>query len=175
LARDGPRSFYGLAGDAVRLLEPHTEADPVGLLLLFLALYGNCVGIGPCIYIGATRHPARLFAVQVGATARARKDTARAEIYRLFSIVDPEWAKERQVRGLGSGEGLTEKVKDKKDAPPPSSGQASTPVSDDEQGLVTDCGATDAFSEDDDSVIERGWKSLQPDLDIDKRYRGGGD
>jgi hypothetical protein len=42
-----PAALHGLAGDAVRLLEPHTEADPAGLLVCLLAAFGNAVGPGP--------------------------------------------------------------------------------------------------------------------------------
>jgi hypothetical protein len=151
----GEDAFCGLAGEVVRTLEPHTEADPVALLAEFLALYGNCVGIGPHFRIGATRHPAKLFVILVGDTARARKDTARIEVSQVFSLVDPDWMSERQIRGLGSGEGLIEKVKD---PPPPEDEEP-----DDDEGLA-------ANSEDDDEVIARGWQSLEPDLSVDKRF-----
>src|SRR3954447_20814867 len=36
-----PEARYGLIGDAVAELEPHTEADPHGLLLQLLAYFGN--------------------------------------------------------------------------------------------------------------------------------------
>src|SRR5947209_2408381 len=42
-----PEAFYGLAGDIVRAIEPHSEADPVGLLLQALVMFGNVVGRCP--------------------------------------------------------------------------------------------------------------------------------
>jgi hypothetical protein len=36
--------FHGLAGDIVRRIEPHTEADPVALLVQILTMFGNVIG-----------------------------------------------------------------------------------------------------------------------------------
>ena len=38
------KCFHGLAGDFVRLIEPHTEADKMALLIQFLAYFGNIIG-----------------------------------------------------------------------------------------------------------------------------------
>ncbi len=35
---------YGLAGEFVRLIEPHSESDPVALFDQFLVMYGNAIG-----------------------------------------------------------------------------------------------------------------------------------
>ena len=86
------------------------------------------------------------------------------EVHRLFTLVDPFWAKDHQIRGLGSGEGLIEKVKD----PPAPKGEAPVSENGDEKGLVVNNG--DVFAQDDDSVIKSGWWSLEPDAHIDKRY-----
>jgi hypothetical protein len=37
-------AYYGLAGDIVRRIEPHTEADPVALLVQILVVFGNVIG-----------------------------------------------------------------------------------------------------------------------------------
>ena len=43
-------ALYGLAGQAVRTLAPHTEAQPEAILLQLLAAFGNVIGPGPhCI------------------------------------------------------------------------------------------------------------------------------
>ncbi|MEW6229964.1 MAG: hypothetical protein AB1700_18055, partial [Bacillota bacterium] len=65
-----PEAFYGLAGDIVRTIEPHTEADPVALLVQFLVAFGNAVGRGPHFVAEADRHGLNLFACLVGATAK---------------------------------------------------------------------------------------------------------
>ena len=52
-----PEAFYGLAGDFVRLVEEHTEADPVGLLLTFLAAAGSAIGNAPSIDVSGFVSP----------------------------------------------------------------------------------------------------------------------
>jgi hypothetical protein len=42
-----PQAFYGFAGEIVRCIEPHTEADPAALLFQFLCGFGNLVGRSP--------------------------------------------------------------------------------------------------------------------------------
>src|SRR5262249_28479478 len=36
-----PEALYGLVGEVVKVIAPHTEADPVALLMQFLAYFGN--------------------------------------------------------------------------------------------------------------------------------------
>jgi hypothetical protein len=38
------QAFHGIAGEIVRTIEPHTEADPSALLFQFLGGFGNLVG-----------------------------------------------------------------------------------------------------------------------------------
>jgi hypothetical protein len=104
---------YGLVGEVVGALEPHTEADPAGLMLVFLAMFGNLIGPGPHAIADAAPHPARLYVALVGDTARARKGTAQAQANRLYAIAAPLWYSERVMGGLASGEGLIAAVRDK--------------------------------------------------------------
>jgi hypothetical protein len=106
-----PAALYGLAGDVVRTIAPHTEGDPVALLVNFLAMVGSAVGPSPHARVGASRHRANIFAVHVGETARARKGTAHNETEQLVTLADPDW-KARVVGGLSSGEGLIHAVRD---------------------------------------------------------------
>jgi hypothetical protein len=99
-------AFCGLAGDVVRTLEPHTEADPIGLLLTFLSAFGAAVGPGPHSVADGSIHPARLNVVLVGRSARARKGTSWAVIRRVFEHADPAFCSGRVIGGLTSGEGL---------------------------------------------------------------------
>lgn len=108
----GQVAFHGLAGRVVRTLDPHTEADPAGLLICFLAAFGNIVGAGPHASADASKHPARLNVLLVGKTAKARKGTAWANIVRPMALADPGWAMECMVSGLSSGEGLIAEVRD---------------------------------------------------------------
>jgi hypothetical protein len=80
-------ALYGLAGDVVRLLEPHTEADPVGLLLQFLVCFGSIVGRRPYFLVEGTRHYTNLFCTLVGRTGKSRKGTSFDRVVGLLQAV----------------------------------------------------------------------------------------
>jgi hypothetical protein len=107
-----PEALYGLAGDVVRTIDPHTEADPAALLLQFLVAFGNLVGRGPHFAVEADQHFTNLYAVMVGETSKGRKGTSLGHVQRLLSRVDTAWASDRIVGGLSSGEGLIDQVRD---------------------------------------------------------------
>lgn len=65
-----PIAFHGLAGDFVRVVEPHSEADRVALLVQTLAFFGNVIGREPYFPVEADRHRLNLFVVLVGETSR---------------------------------------------------------------------------------------------------------
>jgi hypothetical protein len=105
-------AYHGVAGDAVRAIEPHSEADPVAVLIQFLACAGNIIGGSPFYQVEGTRHRANLFAVLVGETAKARKGTSWDRISEIVKIADERWYSERAKGGLSSGEGLINEVRD---------------------------------------------------------------
>ena len=105
-------AYIGLSGEVVRTLEPHTESDPVALLLQFLASFGNAVGRGPHYMVEGDRHFAVLDLVLVGATAKSRKGTSSGQIRQIFKAADSEWESTRVKTGLSSGEGLISEVRD---------------------------------------------------------------
>jgi hypothetical protein len=105
-------AYHGLAGQIVRAIEPHTEADPAAVLASFLVAYGNAVGRGPGFSLGATFHATNLYVLLVGPTSSGRKGTAGDEVRRVFKMAEPEWASNRIVDGLSSGEGLVWQVRD---------------------------------------------------------------
>src|SRR5205807_610779 len=49
-------AFYGLAGDAVRVLGPSSEADPAALLFQVLVAFGNVIGRAPHFVVEADKH-----------------------------------------------------------------------------------------------------------------------
>jgi hypothetical protein len=107
----GEEGHYGLAGEFVRLVEPHTEADPNWLLVLFLVYAGNVFGRSPFVWAGGDKHHPNLYAVAVGPTAAGRKGSAQGPVEMLFRQVDEEWLRSNQS-GLSSGEGLLWAVRD---------------------------------------------------------------
>jgi hypothetical protein len=111
----GKDAFHGLAGEIVREIEPHSEADPAAILVQFLAAFGNAAGRGPGFRVEASRHHANLFVGIVGETAAARKGSSLGQALYLIKRADPEWA--RQVKsGASSGEGLIWEVRDPSEA-----------------------------------------------------------
>ena len=108
----GDAAFLGLAGELVALADPHTESDRTAILLQFLASFGNAVGDGPHMKVGATRHQPRLFVALVGKTGRARKGDSWAIARKVMADADTEWAKHKIVSGIASGEGLIAQIRD---------------------------------------------------------------
>jgi hypothetical protein len=104
-------AFHGLAGGIVRAIEPHSEADPVALLMNTLLAFGSLVGGNARFLVGATEHYPREFAILVGKTSKARKGDSWSPVRRIFSEADPTWA-DRLANGLSSGEGLIYAVRD---------------------------------------------------------------
>lgn len=105
-------AYHGLAGDIVKTIEPHTEADPVALLIQVLVAFGSIVGRGPHVAVEGDEHHPNLFAVLVGDTAKGRKGTSWSRIRQLFEYVNDPWSKDRIMTGLSSGEGLIWQVRD---------------------------------------------------------------
>ncbi len=106
------KCFHGLAGDYVRFIEPHTEADKMALLIQFLAYFGNIIGRSAFFQVEGNRHFTNLFCVLVGDTASGRKGTSFGRVKEVFDGLDEHHQKESIVSGLASGEGLLYHVRD---------------------------------------------------------------
>jgi hypothetical protein len=105
-------AFHGIAGEYVKMIEPHTEADTAAILMQFLVAFGNCVGEGPYFQVEADRHGVNEFAVIVGDTAKGRKGTSWGHIRETFKSIDAAWTVQHIQSGLSSGEGLIMQVRD---------------------------------------------------------------
>jgi hypothetical protein len=108
----GDDAYHGLAGEVVRAIEPHTESDPVAILIQFLTSVGNIVGNCPYYQVEGSRHRANLFNVLVGQSSKARKGTSWDRISEIIRVADERWYSERVKSGLSSGEGLINEVRD---------------------------------------------------------------
>ena len=104
-----PDALYGLAGDVVRTIGPHTEADPAALLMQFLTAIGNVLGRDLYATAEDARHGLNLNVVLVGDSSKGRKGTSWARIKSLISRTDDRWSRKQIVSGLSSGEGLIER------------------------------------------------------------------
>jgi len=105
--------LYGLSGETVTAIEPHTEADPIAVLANLLVAFGNAVGRGAYIEVAPDRHHLNLDVVLVGGTAVGRKGMSWGPIKKLMDEADPEWADERVSTGLSTGEGLIHAVRNR--------------------------------------------------------------
>ena len=105
-------AYHGLTGKIARTLEPHTEADPVAILLPFLAMVGNVIGPQAHYRVEGDQHRAKLFVALSGATAKGRKGTALGRVRQILSIAAPEWEQGNIHTGLSSGEGVIFHVRD---------------------------------------------------------------
>ncbi len=105
-------AFHGLAGEFVRLIEPHSEADPVALLVQLLVAFGSAAGKKAYFPVEADRHHANLFTVLIGQTSKGRKGTSLGHILSLFQQIDAAWSGNCVQSGLSSGEGLIFAVRD---------------------------------------------------------------
>jgi hypothetical protein len=102
-------SLNGIFADYVNDVSPHTEADPIGVLLSVMTAFGSAVGRMPNLPAGR-RHRANLFVLLCGDTAD-RKGTAWDVGSKPIVYADSEWAK-RINHGYGSGEGLIDAIRD---------------------------------------------------------------
>lgn len=107
-----PEAYYGAVGEWVKLVAPHTEADPGALLIQFLVAFGNLIGRGAHYRAEADEHYTNMFCVIVGQTSKGRKGSSIGHVKALFRNIDPEWSQNRVKGGLSSGEGLIWAVRD---------------------------------------------------------------
>jgi hypothetical protein len=105
-------ALRGPAGEFVSLVEPHTEADPVALLIQFLVCFGVAAGRHAHLRIEASRHYPNQFCVLVGASGKGRKGSSWDHVQALLGAADPDFVADRLVSGLSSGEGLIAEVRD---------------------------------------------------------------
>jgi hypothetical protein len=106
------QAFHGLAGEVVRALAPHSEADAVAILAQFLVAVGSAIGAGPYSLVGMTKHHTNLFCVLVGETGKGRKGTSLGLALAPVVETDAHWGDKCRANGLSTGEGLIHRVRD---------------------------------------------------------------
>jgi hypothetical protein len=108
----GEDAYHGLPGEIVKAIAPHTEADPVAVLVQLLVACGALVGRGAWFEVEATRHYPNEFAVLVGDSALSRKGSALGHVKRLLGEVEEDFPS-RMKKGLSSGEGVVWSLRDR--------------------------------------------------------------
>jgi uncharacterized protein DUF3987 len=119
-AREWPQemasdAFIGLAGDFVRLVEPHTEADPIALLGNFLVGTGVLFGREAYAVADGRRHYPVESLLVAGQTGSGRKGTATGRVMPVLEAVEEDFSS-HVLTGLSSGEGLIKGVSPAEDA-----------------------------------------------------------
>lgn len=104
--------YQGIAGDLIQMIEPRTEADPPALFVQFLVLFGNLVGRHAYVLAGSPRQYTNMFAVICGESNDGRKGEALHAVLNPLAELDSAWWPNRKASGLGSGEGIIERVRD---------------------------------------------------------------
>jgi hypothetical protein len=105
-------AYYGIVGHIVRTIEPHTEADPVALLMMTLAGCGAVLGRGPYYMADGARHGVNLFVGIVGESSKSRKGTAWARVQDVLLRAAGVGFRDRIEAGLSTGQGLINLVRD---------------------------------------------------------------
>ncbi len=111
-APPSPDAYHGLGGEIVHAIEPHSEADPVAILVQFLVAFGNAAGRTPYFGVESDQHHLNLFALLIGVTSKGRKGIALGHARRVLADAAPDWSAGHIVSGLSSGEGLIWHVRD---------------------------------------------------------------
>ena len=104
-----PAAYHGVLGQIARDIEPYSEADPTGVLLQLLMMFGSTIGRRAFYAVEGTTHHCNLYSVLVGRTAQSRKGTSWGRALQVFNTI-----KEHPPikGGLSSGEGLVDAVHD---------------------------------------------------------------
>jgi len=109
-ARDA--ALHGIAGEFVTRTAPHTESDPMALLIQFLVSFGAAAGRNVHYPVEATRHHLNEYAILIGPSGKGRKGSAWDHVEGLVAEVDSAFAEQCISSGLASGEGLIFEVRD---------------------------------------------------------------
>jgi len=118
-----PAALYGLTGEVVNVIGPHTESDMVALVMQFHIAFGNAIGRSAYYQVEGTEHYTNLYGVLVGQSGKSRKGTSGDRIQQLMStalalIRNPYnptpalWVKNCIQSGLSSGEGVIWHIRD---------------------------------------------------------------
>jgi hypothetical protein len=100
-ARDA--ALHAVAGEFVTGTAPHTESDPMALLIQFLVCFGAAAGRNVHSAVEATRHHLNEYAILIGPSGNGRKGSAWDHVETLARDIDPGFAEQCISSGLASG------------------------------------------------------------------------
>lgn len=106
-----PLAWHGPIGESVLRTAPCTEAEPAGMLVNLLAIFGAMCGTWAYMFVGGREHPARIWPLVVGPSGDGRKGTGYTEASRIatgWGELPRKYMATRVLSGVGSGEALIE-------------------------------------------------------------------
>ncbi len=107
-------AFYGIAGEFVNFIEPHTESDRHAILADLLCGVSAMIGSNPHT-AGVSRQQARINVLIVGDTGDGRKGNAFSDACRVLRAADSETLDAILAPGVASSEGLIQFLRTEKD------------------------------------------------------------
>lgn len=96
----------GKIRDVINLIEPDTEADPVGVLAALLSQASCYLGNTLRLDDGGRTRPVIIDTVLIGPTNKGRKGTALGAATRVFDLAAPDFLGTHEVSGAKSGAGI---------------------------------------------------------------------
>jgi hypothetical protein len=106
-----PGMFHGPIGRFALAAAAYTEADPVAIFAQALCAFGVAANRSSYVIAGNDQHPASLFCLIVGASAKGGKGTSWAVVRELLARLDPAML-DRVLGGFGSGEAVVSELAD---------------------------------------------------------------
>lgn len=107
-----PTGRYGLAGEFVRLVSPHTEADENAILVTLLTFAGNAMGRNFYIMAGPDQHCGNLYTCLVGNTGSGRKGSAISAVEAFFRTGPYPPSLGHRLTGISTGQAIVYEVHD---------------------------------------------------------------
>jgi hypothetical protein len=94
-----PVVYTGMLGRIVQTIEPHSEADPVGILGALLSAFGSAVTNLPQVVYGTQSQTLSTWIVLIGNTGMGRKGTATRAALGVVKAALPDWARATFLEG----------------------------------------------------------------------------
>ncbi|MFD8789254.1 DUF3987 domain-containing protein [Streptomyces vinaceus] len=105
------KAFHGIAGEILDYVEPHTEADPAGILATLLGGFSCMAGYYRTASASIEQSVNAWFII-MGETGKGRKGTATDLAERFLHHADVPFWEHNRTPSLSSGEGLIYAVRD---------------------------------------------------------------
>ncbi|MET8684861.1 DUF3987 domain-containing protein [Streptomyces sp. NPDC004732] len=109
--RLGKKAYHGIAGKILKYVEPHTEADPAGVLGTLISGYSCMIGNERMVH-GPIKQHINVWTILMGETGNGRKGTATDLGEEILRPASPLFWDDNTTTSLSSGEGLIYSVRD---------------------------------------------------------------